>query len=1030
MPQIKRFIVFVLYALPILAVILALFVAPLRADQTTLNDPVGWETVFGDGWSADSTKLLPETVSVWTIPVPDDCAVQFKAPNRKAVRTWTVDGVALDASGLSVSDYLRQGPSVYHETNLLWVSSIIDDGSFSNFDPSGFAPRGWSDPVDIFGKTWSRSHFGSEGPLSLFVADDGYLYYSENNWHKFPSEGRDPIMSDQVIRVSKATGTKPNARVYIGVANPSDDTNRSIDNNFFTLHYPNDCGAELDDDGDRTLNWNDTEWLNPNVPILTTPAETVVCPENFEVCIDWADCGSDFDADGVVNCNDYSVSDPSIWLACQIDDSCNDGDDGISELEDLESETVEEDAEEVVGCEEEDSCVELTDEQPFDESNAVVEQVQEEVLAEDPTEEALVEIEGLEDSGRFEANSDLKGSELSGIEAISDREIRILSNGLEIVIGFLGEESVYVEGTTLNAFLNGELLISGTGFLPDSEVEVYVYSDPYLLGVATTDDAGNFSTAFSIPTDIDPGSHRIELLGNGADGTERQVDYFFNLVDNDNPDLFQKRGIFDDPEASAKTIGGLAAVAAAVAAAGAAGAAAGGTSGGSAGGSTSATAHRIAITAARSTSDRLRSESSSDDVTDDEIESLETSHDTFFSEDQAWGDKLLLWRATSMTWMDEWWPKATVKSASVSPFVSKALNDGSYLRAGIGTVWGFLPVLSIIFSVWALASSVGPVGEPGSKGLIGVMVIGVLDVFSGLLGASVLIIGFLLIEAASNDLGAMADVRFLFGLFSLSCGPAILATSIRTIRKPAARQRTDWWDRVIDLAVGTFIAGWMTLILVAVLNQYAGIGLKLMTVDTQVAIFIASAFVGRVIVEESIARSFTGRLNRLNPTVVPDQILGLKWFAIVSRAVVTVFLSVAFIGNCWQLWVGVTLFSLPSVIGEFQDRFPSRPRMNRYIPQQTPTLTIVEICIIGILSILIATIGSGPSMIRTGFMLFAIPPIILAVTNAVGRETVDGYGTWYLEPQFTRWYRLGGVVVLATLVYLSEVFGKYLPLFV
>ena len=129
-----------------------------------------------------------------------------------------------------------------------------------------------------------------------------------------------------------------------------------------------------------------------------------------------------------MNCNDYSVSDPSIWLACQIDDSCNDGDDGISELEDLESEPVEEGAEEVVGCEEEDSCVELTDEQPFDESNEGVEEVQEEVLAEDPTEEALIEIEGLADSGRVEANSDLEGSELSGIEAISDREIRILSN--------------------------------------------------------------------------------------------------------------------------------------------------------------------------------------------------------------------------------------------------------------------------------------------------------------------------------------------------------------------------------------------------------------------------------------------------------------------------------------------------------------------------------------------------------------------------------------------------------------------------
>ncbi len=69
-------------------------------------------------------------------------------------------------------------------------------------------------------------------------------------------------------------------------------------------------------------------------------------------------------------------------------------------------------------------------------------------------------------------------------------------------------------------------------------------------------------------------------------------------------------------------------------------------------------------------------------------------------------------------------------------------------------------------------------------------------------------------------------------------------------------------------------------------------------------------------------------------------------------------------------------------------------------------------------------------MIRTGFMLFAIPPIFLAVTNAIGRETVDGKGTWYLEPQFTRWYRLGGVAVLATLIYLSEMFGNYLPLFV
>ena len=579
--------------------------------------------------------------------------------------------------------------------------------------------------------------------------------------------------------------------------------------------------------------------------------------------------------------------------------------------------------------------------------------------------------------------------------------------------------------------MSSEIEVSGSGFLPNSPVEVYVYSNPYLLGILNADDNGEFASIYSLPNGLDPGSHKLELVGIGTDNSERKVEYSFKLIDRDNPTLYQERGMFDDPEGSAKTIGSLAAVAAAVAAAGAAGAAAGASTGGSSGsGSTAPTAHRVAIAAARGTSSRFTSSSSSENVTDDEIESLETSHDTFLSEDRAWGDNLSLWRKKYMTVWDSWWTKATINTAQFSPFISKTFNDGSYLRAGGGILWGMFPVLSIIFALLGLFESVGPVGEPGSTGLTGVMVLGVFDIFSGLIGASILIIGYLLFEASNNDIGAVADIRFIFGLFSLACGPSILATSIRTIRKPAARHRNDWWDRTIDLTVGAFIAGWMTLILIAVLTQYASIGLKFETVNNKVAIIIAMSFIGRVALEEIIARSFTSRLNRLNPTVVQDQQPALKWTALVMRSLLTVFLSIAFIGNCWQLWVGVSLFSLPSIINECQNRFPSRPKLNRYIPQQTPILMIVEICIVGTLSILLATIGSGPSMIRTGFMLFAIPPILVSVTNAIGRETVDGKGTWYLDPEFARWYRIGGFLVLLVLIYLSEIFDSYLPLFV
>ena len=103
----------------------------------------------------------------------------------------------------------------------------------------------------------------------------------------------------------------------------------------FTDFYPIDCDFSIDDDGDGTFNWFDSEWLDPNSPILTTPSERVVCPASLDVCIDWSDCGTDFDNDGVVNCNDYSVSDPAILDACQFDDSCgrNDGGDNSTDLE-------------------------------------------------------------------------------------------------------------------------------------------------------------------------------------------------------------------------------------------------------------------------------------------------------------------------------------------------------------------------------------------------------------------------------------------------------------------------------------------------------------------------------------------------------------------------------------------------------------------------------------------------------------------------------------------------------------------------
>ena len=125
----------------------------------------------------------------------------------------------------------------------------------------------------MFGEEWDRTHY-NVNPLSFFLGTDGYLYYSEDYWHEFPSLGRVPPNGSSAVRVSRASETKPNPRVFFGAANSSDTINRNMRWGHFTDFYPIDCDFVIDDDGDGTLNWYDNEWLDANSPCLlyTSPS--------------------------------------------------------------------------------------------------------------------------------------------------------------------------------------------------------------------------------------------------------------------------------------------------------------------------------------------------------------------------------------------------------------------------------------------------------------------------------------------------------------------------------------------------------------------------------------------------------------------------------------------------------------------------------------------------------------------------------------------------------------------------------------
>lgn len=65
--------------------------------------------------------------------------------------------------------------------------------------------------------------------------------------------------------------------------------------------------------------------------------------------------------------------------------------------------------------------------------------------------------------------------------------------------------------------------VSGTGFQPDSDVNLYVFSQPRYIGTVRTDARGNFDGTVPIPMDLNSGRHTLQSNGYTPDGRVRSL---------------------------------------------------------------------------------------------------------------------------------------------------------------------------------------------------------------------------------------------------------------------------------------------------------------------------------------------------------------------------------------------------------------------------------------------------------------------------------------------------------------------------
>jgi hypothetical protein len=565
--------------------------------------------------------------------------------------------------------------------------------------------------------------------------------------------------------------------------------------------------------------------------------------------------------------------------------------------------------------------------------------------------------------------------------------------------------------------------IDGSGLSPSSRYSLWVFSTPQLLTTGSTDEIGDFSASASLPSGLEPGNHTVVLetvdadgqtvetatgIVVGADGTLQGVTENVDasalaipvMSDNAKAPPYAPVTPLDSPATVVVTA--IAALTVATVAGASIGAAAGGNS--SSRGSGSGSGGEIEAEV------RQR-----EDWQDESGERSRGWRTRFAPTGPAVGDNSMLYRSPGLSFVDQLSFVSIGAVSAKSPLLARSLADGAPIRAMTGSLSLLLPVAGVALGIVGAISSNGIAQPPALGIMIALMLIGILDAISGLLAAAV----FAIAVAVSGGIIDASSVRTLAGIALLIVGPGIIGSSFRDIRRPRAQGSAQIWERLTDLVVVPLLGAWVTYNIVGALP---GLGAAAFPIADSAALLAGVVLVGlvaKILIEDAAARWFPERMNAIIPSEAPEAARTQRVISALLRAGLFVFISAAFVGNVWQLWVAALLFLTPALLELIAERLPNSARLWQALPSGVPLVAAMLIISWAVSAILVSLLGDSPEYAQTTFLLLAIPGFLLGIMSLVGREPRDGDTHWYQRPSMTVFYRLGGVAMLVLATWLA-----------
>jgi len=548
----------------------------------------------------------------------------------------------------------------------------------------------------------------------------------------------------------------------------------------------------------------------------------------------------------------------------------------------------------------------------------------------------------------------------------------------------------------IRVFKGRTIQMSAEGFVPQSEVQVWVNSTPFLLGTITTDAVGSFDQTFDLPAEIEVGNHVLTLSGTARSGSAAKVS--IGLIVSDISEITEPTNVPDDssnksntsvntdqepfdarsePKSTVALLGEMVAL---LALAGLAGSSSGG------GGR-------------RKEDDDGDDGDGSDDRGSGEVADVSAGKT---GDDLDAGSDVI--RLPRLGFLDRFMTNFPQSISRRSPLVGTILADAAYLRTLLGAFWGLVPLLAVVTGLLAASNTQYEVVMPALSLLTVIVVVSVFDALFGYIA----VLTFGLAVAIGGGIHSADSVRGLLGMYVFSFAVPLIATASRPFRRVISQGATGLWDRTADLVLITLFGAWAGGSMFSALPGLIGFRPEYADQISHIQIAVALALVARFALENGAVILAPSQLRVMTAKDLHEPTALQVILSSFVRTALFVFVAEVFIGNNWALWTGAVLYLVPKLIPLVQDSLPNVPSLHIFMPRGLLKIVLLLVIAKWWGGVLTSNISNADQMVRIGFVFMGAPGLVATICGWFGRSSTHKWEQNWVT-------RIAGLILLILL---------------